>query len=183
MRGRGASLPLAVMGEFDHIAAAMRESPVIKAFAEMSLAGDFSALERNQAKRHHFLPQLLLRKFSFDHEGREGIFQMKASGRAAPRRVGVRQAASRNRLYTVLDEDGGLSNRHEGYLALIERHAGPALTCLLEEPKSLSPGQRATIAFFIAVQTMRTPDAAAQVNAIAQTAFQNPSTAAKSTSP
>jgi hypothetical protein len=161
------------VGEFDHIVAAMRESPVTAAFTEMSIAGDFSALERNQAKRHHFLPQLLLRKFSFAHEGREGIFQMKAAGRGAPRRVGVRQAASRNRLYSVLGEDGELSNRHEGYLALIEEHAGPALTCLLEDPESLSPGQRATIAFFIAAQTMRTPGAAAQVDAIAQTAFQN----------
>lgn len=161
------------MGEFDHIAAAMRESPVVRAFMEMSVAGDFSALEKNQAKRHHFLPQLLLRRFSFEREGREGIFQMKAAGRGAPRRVGVRQAASRNRLYSVLGEDGELSNRHEGYLALIEEHTAPALTCLLEGPDSLSPGQRATIAFFIAVQTMRTPDAAAQVNAVAQTAFQN----------
>jgi hypothetical protein len=161
------------MGEFDHIAEAMRESPVVSAFTEMSLAGDFSALEKNQAKRQHFLPQLLLRKFAFVKDGQEGIFQMKAAGRAAPRRVGVRQAASRKGLYSVLGEDGELSNRHEGYLALIEEHAAPALTCLLEDPDSLSPGQRATIAYFIAVQTMRTPDAAAQVNAVAQTAFQN----------
>jgi hypothetical protein len=56
-----ASLPLVVMGEFDHIAAAaVRESPVIKVFTEMSIAGNFSALEMNQAKRHSFLPQFLL---------------------------------------------------------------------------------------------------------------------------
>jgi uncharacterized protein DUF4238 len=161
------------MGEFDHIVAAMGESPVISAFTEMSLSGDFSALEKNPAKRQHFLPQLLLRKFSFTREGQEGIFQMKAAGRAAPRRVGLKGAASRNRLYAGLDDDGELSNRNEGYLALIEAHAAPALTCLLEDPDSLSPGQRATIAFFIAVQTMRTPGAAAQVTAVAQTAFQN----------
>lgn len=151
----------------------MRESPITTAFMEMAVAGDFSALEKNQAKRHHFLPQLLLRRFSFVHEGKEGIFQMKAKGRGAPRRVGLRSAASRNRLYSVLGEDGELSNRHEGYLALIEDHAAPALRCLIEDPDSLTPGQRATIAFFIAVQTMRTPDAAAQVTAVAQTAFQN----------
>jgi Protein of unknown function (DUF4238) len=171
--GVGAGATVDLVGEFDHIAAAMRESPVTSAFMEMSVASDFSALEKNQAKRHHFLPQLLLRRFSFVHEGREGIFQMKATGRGAPRRVGLRSAASRNRLYSVLGEDGELSNRHEGYLALIEDHAAPALRCLLEDPDSLTPGQRATIAFFIAVQTMRTPDAAAQVTAVAQTAFQN----------
>lgn len=161
------------MGEFDHIVEAMGESPVISAFKEMSLSGDFSALDQNPAKRQHFLPQLLLRKFSFTRDGQEGIFQMKAAGRAAPQRVGLKGAASRNRLYAGLDEDGELSNRNEGYLALIETHAAPALRCLLEDPDSLSPGQRATIAFFIAVQTMRTPGAAAQVTAVAQTAFQN----------
>src|SRR5262245_1316614 len=139
------------MGEFDHIVEAMGESPVIRAFKEMSLSGDFSALDQNPAKRHHFLPQLLLRKFSFTRDGQEGIFQMKAAGRAAPQRVGLKGAASRNRLYAGLDEDGELSNRNEGYLALIETHAAPALRCLLEDPDSLLPGQRATIAFFIAV--------------------------------
>src|ERR1044072_5108900 len=98
---------------------------------------------------------------------------MKAAGRAAPRRVALKGAASRHRLYAELDEDGQLSNRNEGYLALIEDHAAPALKCLLEDPDSLSPGQRATIAFFIAVQTRRTPDAAAQVTAVAETVFQN----------
>jgi len=166
------SLPLVAVGEFDHIAAAMRESPLTSAFREMSLSGDFSALENN-VKRQHFLPQLLLRKFSSIHEGRERIFQMKAAGRAAPRRVALKGAASRHRLYAGLDEDGQLSNRNEGYLALIENHAAPALKCLLEDPDSLTPGQRATIAFFIAVQTRRTPDAAAQVTAVAETAFQN----------
>ena len=57
------SLTLVAVGEFDHIAAAMRESPLMSAFREMSLSGDFSALENN-VKRQHFLPQLLLRKFS-----------------------------------------------------------------------------------------------------------------------
>ena len=169
-------LPLATvgsMGEFDHIVAAMRESPVTSAFMEMSLSGDFSTLDKNAAKRHHFLPQLLLRKFSSMREDQEGIFQMKVAGREAPRRVGLKGAASQSRLYSGIDEDGELSNRNEGYLALIEAHAAPALNCLLEDPDSLSPGQRATIAFFIAVQTMRTPEAAVQVTAAAQTAFQN----------
>ncbi len=161
------------MGEFDHIVAAMRESPVVSAFEEMSISGDFSALDKNPAKRQHFLSRFLLRKFSFTRDGREGIFQMKAAGRAAPQRVGLKGAASRNLLYAGLDENGELSNRNEGYLALIETHAAPALRCLLEDPDSLSPGQRATIVFFIAVQTMRTPAAAAQVTALAQTAFQN----------
>ena len=170
------SLPLVPMGEFDRIVAAMSESPVIAAFTEMSVSGDVSSLEKNGAKRHHFLPQLLLRRFASEADDRERIFQMETTGRAAPRKVGLRGAASRNRLYAIEDEDGLLSNRHEGYLALIETHAAPALDHLLEEPDGLSPGERATIAFFIAVQTRRTPAAAAEITALAGSAFQNAAT-------
>lgn len=42
----GATVDL--VGEFDHIAAAMRESPVTSAFTAMSVAGDFRALERSR---------------------------------------------------------------------------------------------------------------------------------------
>lgn len=99
------------MGEFDRIVAAMSESPVIAAFTEMSVSGDVSSLEKNGAKRHHFLPQRLLRSFASEADDRERIFQMETTGRAAPRKVGLRGAASRNLLYAIEDEDGLLSNR------------------------------------------------------------------------
>jgi Protein of unknown function (DUF4238) len=134
---------------------------------------DFSALDANQAKRHHFLPQLLLRRFAFERDGGDGIFQMGVTGRGAPRRVGLRGAASRKRFYSIPDGEGGLSNRHEGYLGLIERHAAPALDSLLADPGSLQPGDRATVAFFCAIQTGRTPAAAEQVTAVAGLALQN----------
>lgn len=158
------------MGQFDHIAKAMLSSPLVAVFKEMAESNDFSRLE-STAKRHHFLPRLLLRRFARPHNGKDCIFQMKTTRRNAPLRVDIRTAASRHRLYAMPDEEGGLSNRHEGYLALVESHAAPALRSLLEDPTGLSPSDRATIAFFVALQTMRTPAAAHQITELVNAAF------------
>lgn len=99
------------IGEFDHIAAALWASPLVAACVEMATTNDFSRLDRNAAKRHHFLPQFLLRGFAHRHKGKACLFQMETASRRAPLRVDVRTAASRHRLYTGLDKDGQLSKR------------------------------------------------------------------------
>ena len=160
------------MGEFDHIVAAMQASPVTSAFMEMVELNDFSRLDKSTAKRHHFVPQLLLRGFSHPHQGKPHVFQMDTGSRRAPTRVGIRSAAVRAGLYAAPGDDGKPSNRNEGYLALIESFAGPAVRHLLDAPETLSAGERMTIAFFVALQTMRTPAAAEQVTTLANAAFQ-----------
>jgi hypothetical protein len=161
------------MGDFDHIVAAIQASPITTAFASMVETNDFSRLEGAEAKRHHFVSQFLLRGFAQKQDDKAFLFQMEAGSRRAPMRVDVRTAASRHRYYSVPDENGELSNRNEGYLALIETHAAPALRHLLDDPASLTMGERATIAFFIALQTMRTPAAEQQTTTVANAAFQN----------
>ncbi len=159
-------------GDFDDIVAALRASPLTAAFMEMAASNDFSRLDRSTAKRHHFVPQLLLRGFSHDFKGKPHLFQMESKGRRAPVRVGLRSAAVKERLYAAPDEQGGISNRNEAYLALVESEAAPALRHLIDDPTSLSPGERATIALFVSLQTMRTPAAAEQVTAVANVALQ-----------
>lgn len=161
------------MGEFDHIAAALQASPVTAAFKEMVESNDFSRLDKNPAKRHHFVSQFLLRGFADGREEKDCLFQMERKSRKAPMRVPIRTAASRHRYYAVPDEDGNLSNRNEGYLAVVEEYAAPALRHLLDDPDTLSPGERATIAFFVAFQMMRTPAAEQQITTVANVAFQN----------
>ena len=94
------------MGEFDHIAASMQASPVTAAFMEMVASNDFSRLDKSKAKRHHFVPQLLLRGFAHPYHGKPHLFQMETASRQAPRRVGIRSAAVRTGLYAVPGEDG-----------------------------------------------------------------------------
>jgi Protein of unknown function (DUF4238) len=116
---------------------------------------------------------MLLRGFSRHHRGTDRLFQMDTANRKAPQRVAVREAASRQRLYEIPGEDGDApSNRIEGYLALVESHAAPALRHLLDDPLTLLDSERATIAFFVALQTMRTPAAAQIINELANAAFQ-----------
>ncbi len=158
------------MGEFDDIADALRATPIFEVFAPMVEAGDYSALE-TEARRHHYVPQFLLRSFSHNHGGKPHVFQMETSGRRAPYRVGLRSAAVREGLYTLVDENGEASNRHEGWLAVIEGKAAPALQHLLGDPDALTVADRMTVAFFIATQWMRTPLAAQQVMVIANVAF------------
>ena len=160
-----------LMGQFDHIAMALQASPVTADFTKMATSGDFTALEANGAKRHHFLPQFQLRGFADTHDdGKDRLFQMDATIRGAPRRVDVRTAASRRRLYAVATDDGP-SNRLEGYLALVETHAADALRRMTDAPAALSPGDRATIAYLVTLQTMRTPSAAEQITRVANVAL------------
>jgi hypothetical protein len=56
----------------------------VRALTQMGLSGDFSRLDGNQAKRHHFLPQFLLRGFAQERGGKERLLQMET---AEPRRT------------------------------------------------------------------------------------------------
>lgn len=159
-----------LMGEFDHVSAALQASPVTTDLLKMTASGDFTRLEANGAKRHHFLPQFQLRGFAQPHHGKDCVFQMDTTSRGAPLRVDVRTAASRRRLYAVAT-DNGPSNRLEGYLALVETHAAPALRRLTGAPTTLSQADRATIAYLVALQTMRTPSAAEQITRVANAAL------------
>lgn len=161
------------MGRFDHVANAMLASPIAQDLARMVESQDYSRLDKNSAKRHHFLPQFMLRGFSHSHRGQDCVFQMEVTSRRAPRRMPVRTAASRHRLYQAIDESGQRSNRHEGYLALVEKHAAPVLRSLADGGDLLQPGERATVAFFVALQTMRTPAAAQQITQVANAAMRS----------
>ena len=114
------------MGQFDHIVAAIQESRLTVDLMKMAESGDFSSLE-SEAKRHHFVSQFVLRQFARPAGGAY-VYQVEKSGRRAPVRVAIDAAASRRRLYAIRTEEGGLSNRHEGYFALVESHAAPAST-------------------------------------------------------
>lgn len=161
------------MGEFDHIVAAMEASPLMAELKTMGLSGDFSKLDSNAAKRHHYVPQFILRGFADPGDGGRRIFQMPTRSRRAPVRVGVRDAAVKQWLYRAVTADGSTSNRHEGYLALVEEHAAPAIAKFIAQAPELDDGDRATIAFFVAFQTMRTPAAAAQITDLANSALNN----------
>jgi hypothetical protein len=57
------------VGEFDHIVAAMEASPLMAELKAMGLSGEFSKLDRHAAKRHHDVPQFVLRGFADPADG------------------------------------------------------------------------------------------------------------------
>jgi Protein of unknown function (DUF4238) len=147
------------------VQAAFGSSPLVAELTEIIQSGDFSRFE-SSAKRQHFVPQLLLRRFSRGSGDAPPIFELDTtSGR--PRRTNTRVAASRHYLYAFFEEGGDRNNQIEGYLSRVESHAAPALRRLLEEPTSLTGADRATLSLFLGVQMQRTPAAAAQVTELA----------------
>lgn len=131
----------------------LHESPLIRELE--AIGGGKKSLPGSEAKRHHLIPEFLLRRFSRRREGRDRVLQLDI-GSGKPTWADPETAASRRRFYSVPDEDGGRSNQFEGYFALVEGHAAPAIERLCSDPKRLEVGDRATLAFFVAVLEGRT---------------------------
>jgi hypothetical protein len=115
-------------------------------------------LPESDAKRHHFVPKLLLKRFS-PRPNRIWQLEKKTRGTLDVR---IDKAASRRRLYEFLHNDiGQRTARMEAWLALVESHSSAALT-RLEHPGpllGLADWDRATVAFFLVLLSIRTPQA------------------------
>jgi hypothetical protein len=131
---------------------ALEESPLIQELAEIGVGK--KSMPKSDAKRHHFIPQLTLNRFS---KADERLFQID-TGTGKPQRTSVYAAASRRRFYTFEDEDGNKNNDVEAYFSLVESHAAPALL-RMDESGELSDADRATISFFLSLLWARTPGA------------------------
>jgi hypothetical protein len=139
----------------DDVENAFRASPLFQELDRINKNEEPSYLE-SEAKRQHFVPQLMLREFSREIEGKHYLSQLDVRS-GAPRRVRVEAAASRRYYYAVTKEDGTRNNSIEGFLAVVESHAAPALQSLLANPEKLSSADRATLSFFFALLDPRTP--------------------------
>jgi hypothetical protein len=76
------------------------------------------------------VPKLTLRGFKCPDRGKHVVHLDKTSGKT--RKVSIESASGEQRLYSARDDDGGYDNRIEGFLALVEGYAAPALRRLLE---------------------------------------------------
>jgi hypothetical protein len=111
----------------------------------------------SDGKRHHFIPQFLLRRFA--STGSSDVPRVARLDRRSgqPRTVTTKEAAFKKNLYTLSDEDGQRHRRLEGFLSIVEHHAAPALERLEAAPLELSVADRQTIALYLALQESRTP--------------------------
>jgi hypothetical protein len=145
--------------------AALQSSPLVRTLE--AIAQGEAPLPDSSAKRHHLVPEFVVRRFSGERDGRKRVLQLDVRT-GTPRWVDPATAASRSRFYRVTDADGTEHQRVEGFLALVENHAAPALRRLREEPGCLSTGDRSTLAFFFALLEGRTLGGLERVQRMAQ---------------
>jgi Protein of unknown function (DUF4238) len=123
-----------------------------------------------KAKRHHFVPKLLLKRFS-PRDGR--IWQMD-TGTGATLDVQIEKAASRRRFYEFLHNDQGVKTaRMESWLSLVESHASKVLRRIEHQGPvlGLADWDRATLSFFLALLSSRTPAALKEAEALGEEAM------------
>jgi hypothetical protein len=143
----------------------MTPASVERAFEQSTLVAKIHAgIPQGQAKRQHFTPQLLLRRFLAP--GAMHLCQLDVkSGR--PQKMTVQAAASRRRFYTLRDADtGGRDDVIEGLLSLIEDAAARALQSVIGAPTNATADERVTLSYFAAAQLVRTPAAFDRMQAI-----------------
>jgi hypothetical protein len=123
-----------------------------------------AGIPQGQAKRQHFTPQLLLRRFLVP--GATHLCQLDVkTGR--PQMMSVQAAASRRRFYTLHDTETGVRDEViEGLLSLIEDAAASALETVLSTPTNVTADERVTLSYFTSAQLVRTPAALERMQAI-----------------
>ena len=142
--------------DFAAIELALRQSPLFQELFDVVESGDYSRFD-SEAKRQHFIPQFILRRFATDPTG-ERVHQLDVTS-GANRSVRIDEAASRRWFYAMEDAEGNRSNQIEGFLAFVEGHAAEALARLLDDPGHPTDADRGTLSFFFSLLDQRTPGA------------------------
>jgi Protein of unknown function (DUF4238) len=83
----------------EKIEAAFRASPLFRELERINSEEESSYFE-SQAKRQHFIPRLMLKRFARESDGKLFIFQLEVKT-GTPRRVQIEDAASRRYFYAL----------------------------------------------------------------------------------
>ena len=123
-----------------------------------------AGVPQGQAKRQHFTPQLVLRRFLAP--GATRLRQLDVTT-GQSHSVSVSSAASRRRFYTLRDaETDERDETIEGLLSLVEDAVAPALETVIGAPASMTADERVTLAYCRPAQLLRTPSALERIQAI-----------------
>jgi hypothetical protein len=109
-------------------------------------------LPTSAATRHHYVAQFQLTKF----KGKGRLWQLDKEDGACEV-VTPKKAAWSSNLYTVESTAGEHDGVIEGFYAVAEGFAAPALKQFLADPANLSDRDRGDLAFLVAIQEQRTP--------------------------
>jgi hypothetical protein len=118
------------------------------------------------ARRHHYVPQHILRGFESRKKPKHVVHLAKSTGRT--RQVPIASAGWEAHLYAAKSAEGDYDNRIEGLLSLIEGYAAPALTRLLDGELTASEDESMPISMLLGLQLGRTPRALDGVGDLAE---------------
>jgi hypothetical protein len=106
-------------------------------------------------RRHHYVPQWVLRGFEAPTKPKHIMHLEQRSGRT--RLVSISSAGWAPRLYGARGEDDEYDNRIESFLGLVEGYAAPALARLIDGQATASEDEGMPISLFFGLQLSRTP--------------------------
>ncbi len=113
------------------------------------------ALPVHEGRRHHYVPQFVLRGFECATKPKHTVHLDKRSGQTRP--VPIASAGRATRLYGAQGDDGQYDNRIEAFLALIEGYAAPALARLIDGDATATEDESMPISLLFGLQLSRTP--------------------------
>jgi hypothetical protein len=155
------------MSDFDR---ACKESALFTELKEIADSENWSRLD-TEAKQHHFVPQLLLRGFAKESgEKVKPLYRLDVH-RGTPELTDTWASAARRYFYRVPEVEGVPRNWLEGFFSKVENRAAPLLRTLKSTPGEISAADRATLAFFFALQMQRTPVAAQLIMGVTNSIF------------
>jgi hypothetical protein len=108
------------------------------------------------AKRHHYVPAFLLRRFTEDPTNKKSLLWRLGKDSGKPERANPRNEAVIGHYNTFVFEDGRRDGFAEGTLSQIDGAAADAIKQLTEAGQ-LDDEQRVTLAFFVVLAKSRTP--------------------------
>lgn len=108
------------------------------------------------AKRHHYVPEFLLRRFSEDPSNKKSLLWRLPTKSGKPERANPRNEAVIGHFNTFVFEDGRKDASAEEVLSQIDGAAAEAIKQLTETGE-LDDEQRLILAFFIVLAKSRTP--------------------------
>jgi hypothetical protein len=115
------------------------------------------------AKRHHYVPRLLLRRFSWEPEAQNpGLWRLDKHG-GTPARTSVNNESVISHFYRLESSSTLKATAVEETLALVERNAVEPIRKLVAGTP-LNPSERVRMATFLFLQRERTPQARAWQN-------------------
>jgi hypothetical protein len=120
-------------------------------------------------KRHHYVPSFLLARWAKPKKRDGELYELEAAT-GQVRATHPDKVSWKRDLYTVEETVNSSLMIVESFLGVVESHASDPIKNLASLPNEISDEDRGTIAFFMALQQMRTPAGLAQNEKLAELA-------------